>query len=187
MRSQRIARKPRVPANNPCTVQMTDDYGHNIFEVSARCPWCVQATTDARSCDARRRSRSRWCLLHALATRSIPSLNHPVCATGVRRLPQDRCATPFPPTHPPTHPRAMGSLTRDRLPALPYSQIIPKSAQDLSYCRHDAHTHACALMYRCRHKLASMPRHALHITRPRVCVGRLPCTEPLQVAVLQKG
>ena len=41
----------------------------------------------------------------------------------------------------------------------------------------DANTRATT--YRCRHKLASMPRHALHTTRPRVCVGRLPCPEPL--------
>jgi hypothetical protein len=81
----------------------------------------------------------------------------------------------------------MGSLTHDHLPALPYSQITPKSAQVLSYCRQDAHTHACALMYRCRHKLASMPRHALHTTRPRVCVGRLPSPQHLQMAVVQEG
>lgn len=39
-----------------------------------------------------RRSRSRWCALHAPTTRFLASLHRPVCLTGVRRLPQDRCA-----------------------------------------------------------------------------------------------
>lgn len=114
----------------------------------------MQATTDARLCGVCRRSRSRWCALHAPTTRFPPLLHRPVWLTGLRRLPQDRCVN----SRPTINTSTMVLLTHNDLLVFPCSQITPRSAQALIHHRQDAHTHACALTHRCRHKLASMPR-----------------------------
>ena len=47
-------------------------------------------------------------MLHAPTTRFPPPLHHPLCVTGVRRLPQDRCAKHV---RPPTQAQWFHSLT----------------------------------------------------------------------------
>lgn len=124
---------------------MVDDYGHAIFE-------SIKITL---VCSTRARPGPRL-LLHTHVRR-----------TGVRRLHEDRCATPFPPTHTSTntgfiHSQSLACVVvfadhPEKCARFLFPRTVLCACSDRLHC-YDACAHSRAPTHRCRHKLASMPR-----------------------------
>ena len=143
---------------------MTDDYGNNIFETIKITLVSAPRTHDAFPCFP---TPPRVC--HRSATTASRPVRNPI----------------------PTHPHKHDGFTHSR----PLACVAVFADHPEKCVSFDPPPQRCALSHACPSVQVSAQAgvhaqaHSPHYTSPlpRVCVGRLPSPQPLQMAVLQEG